>query len=378
MDSPRPRAPHLPAHPRPAPPSPPPAVDATGSRGRTRGRRIRAVACSLLLVAGAEAALAAARARQPGPPRAPSPAEVIAQARERLTAGDAEGALELVAPLLAAAPDLAPALLVRSEARLILGELAEGRRDLERSLALDPGQRQGWLNLAAIEIAERRYEPALEAMRRARDLDPGAPENELNIGAVELLAGRLPEASRSFSAYLARNPASADAAYLVATNYALAGYAGLAAQHLQQAIAQDERSRIRARNDPNFEAILGAPQIATLLVTDAYVPPPGAYYMEKSFSTRFAPPDGGPLLLAVLDAIQLSGEAYDPRVEITPGWALVWGTLRIKVTNRGEQGVVELSAPPSAMKPELWERRSQDLLQRITTALAVRLARTGR
>lgn len=346
-------------------------------------RRLRSITLATCLLAGVIAALApfpllAANPRGTGqrpPAAATSPFERVAQARESLTAGDPERALALVAPLLEEQPDHPAALLVRSEANLMLGEIATGRSDLERSLALDPTQRQGWLNLAALEIADQRYDPALVAMRKARELDPGAPENELNLAAVELLAGRLPEASRGFAAYLARNPGSADAAYLVATNYALAGYAGLAAQHLQQAIANDERSRLRARNDPNFSAILGAPQIGKLLTEDSFVAPAGAYFAERSFPSRYAAPDGGPLLQSVLDAVQLAGETYDPRVEITPAWALLWGDLRIKITNRGDQGVVELSASATAMKPEAWERRSQDLLQRIGAALAVRLAR---
>ena len=69
----------------------------------------------------------------------------------------------------------------------MLGDMEPGRRDLDRALELDPELRQGWLNRAALAVAEERYADAVAAFRRAEALDPAAPENDLNVGTAQLL-----------------------------------------------------------------------------------------------------------------------------------------------------------------------------------------------
>ncbi len=200
----------------------------------------------------------------PTPPAAASPAkpdraQALAEAQELIDGDRPDEALQRVEPLLTKNADDAPALLIRGTARLMLGDVEAGRRDLDRSLALDPGQRRGWLNLAALHVAEERYDDALHAFLEAEKLDRTAPENDLNIGAVLLLQGKLKPASERFASYLAGGGATADGNYLVATNYALAGYAALAVEHLRRAVELDERSRLRARTDPNFSGLNGNP-----------------------------------------------------------------------------------------------------------------------
>jgi tetratricopeptide (TPR) repeat protein len=330
-----------------------------------RIRALRALAVTLaVLAAVAVAPCRAAAAPQNG-------AAELAAVQELLDAERPEEALARLEPILARNPDQAGALLARGTARLMLGQVEGGRHDLERSLALDPEARRGWLTLAGLEVAEERYDRALAAFRRAEQLDPRALDNDLNIGAVLLIQGQLRPASERFAAYLSEAGDSADAAYLVATNYALAGYAALAIQHLRRAAELDERSRLRARSDPNFRDLLASSGFAELMATDTYRPPEGAYTAARTFATRYRP-DGSGLLAAVIEALQIAGTSFDPRVEVSDRWALIWGDVRIKVTNTvGGQGLVQLSAPADRMTPGERSGRTERLFRDVTARLTI-------
>lgn len=292
----------------------------------------------------------------------------MARAQELLDEGRPEEALELIEPLASGGKPQPRALMLRGTARLMIGKNADGQKDLERSLALDPSQRQGWLNLAGLHISERRYDQALVALERARQLDPQALDNALNIGAVLLLQGKLPEASQNFTRYLGQN-STADGYYLVATNYALAGYNALAVQHLKQAVALNERSRLRARTDANFSQLAATPQLQDLLAADSWTPPAGALRATQLYPVAY---DGkGKLLNAVLTSLQLLNEPFDPRVEVTANWALIWAEFRVKVSAGPEgKGQVELFASPGQMTPAQWQQRSERLFRDILLRLA--------
>jgi len=323
------------------------------------------LAVALLLPAG--------HATAQGRPAA-SEREIVPRAQEMIDAERPQEALTLLDKHLKRNPDDAAALLLRSTARFMLGSVDTGRRDLERSLELDPSQHQGWLNLAALAVSEERYDDALAAFRRAETLQPAAPENDLNIGTVLLLQGQLEAASERFERYLDGAGDSADGYYLVASNYALAGYAALAIEHLRRAIERNERSRLRARTDPNFSALTTNRRFLEILSTDAYRPPLGAYTAQRTFGVRY---DGGrgPLLPAVLDTLQLGDRPFDPRVEVTESWALIWGDLRIKLFDAEGRGTVELSSPSERFTPSEWQAVSEDLLGNIAQRAALRTMR---
>ncbi|MEM7483157.1 MAG: tetratricopeptide repeat protein [Acidobacteriota bacterium] len=324
----------------------------------TNACRIR---IALVLVVASGWTLAGAGA---APQPASSAASNLAQVQELVDGNRPNEALELVDSILAQDPKNAEALLLRSTARLMVGEREEGRQDLERALALDPQQRRGWLNRAALDIAEERYEAALESFQRAEAIDPKAPDNDLNIGAVELLLGKLKPASERFGHHLAANPRSADAQYLVATNYALAGYAALALQHLRQAIDLDEVARLRARTEPNFQSLVADRRYQELLNVDRYRVPAEYYNDSTTFETPYDAAD--PVLLsAVIDSLQLAGRPFDPRVEVTDRWALIRGDLRIKVYTFGGKGLVQVSAPPDRFTPTEWRQRTEELFRGI-------------
>lgn len=319
----------------------------------------RAALLFVLLIGLPLAANAAAPAKA-------DPARSLAQAQERIDAGDPKAALPLLDALLRQDPANSRALLLRSTARFLTDDLAGGTQDLDRSLQLDPTQRQAWLHRAALAVANKQYDSALQAFGEAEKLDPQALDNDVNVGAVLLLQSKLEAASGRFQKYLARNPGSADAAYLVATNYAMAGYAQLAVENLRRAVETDERARLRARTDPNFAALAQNPRFQELLTTDGYRLPPGAHFAAQLYDLPYDA-EKGSLVGAVLAALRSVGERFDPRVESTPDWALIWGELRIKVTGTPEgKGKVEVSAPVESLTAAAWQQRTEKLFRALT------------
>ena len=298
--------------------------------------------------------------------------EQLAQAQELVDAGDAEEAIKLLNKAVKAKPPLADAYLLRSTASFMVGDLKAGRSDLEQALKIDPTLRQAWLNRAALDLSESNYDAALEALTRARDIEPAALDNDLNLGVVLVLKGDLEPASQHFNAHIQRSGGTAEAYYVVASNYAMAGLAAPAIEHLKTAIQIDERVRLQARTDPNFQDLEENPRFQEVLLTDTFKPAPGSHHAVQSFDTPFGGPDG-PLVSATLDALQFSGQPFDPRVEVTPDWALIWSEYRIKITSGEDgRGQVQLTAPPNSFTPADWQQRSEDLFRQITVRLLSR------
>ncbi len=296
----------------------------------------------------------------------------LAQAQELLDAGDAEAAIQLLNKAVKAKPPLAEAFLLRSTASFMVDDMETGRRDLEQALKIDPNLRQAWLNRAALNLSESDYDAALEALIKARDLDPTAIDNDLNLGVVLILKSELEPASQHFNAHIQRSGGSAEAYYLVASNYAMAGFAGPAIEHLEQAIQLDERVRLRARTDSNFRDLESSQRFQDLLLTDTFRPQAGSHHAVQKFDTPFSGSES-PLLTATLDALQFSGQPFDPRVEVTPDWALIWSEYRIKIMSSADgSGEVQLTAPPNSFTPAEWQRRSEEFFRQITLRLLSR------
>lgn len=295
----------------------------------------------------------------------------VGEARRLVEGQRAEEAIRVLDRVLGKEPRNAEALLLRSTARLMGGETAAGRRDLAKALEVDPGLRQGWLTLGALEVAEERWSEALAAFRRAEQLEPAAADNDLNIGAVELLAGDLEAASARFARYLEGPGADANGFFLVAKNYALAGYEALAVEHLRRSIERDERARVQAKADPAFAGLKPSPRFQALINTMTFRPALGAHTAERAYPEPY---DGGrgPLLRAVLDSLQLAGRPFDRRVDVAPDWAVIWGEARIQVADAaGGGGVVSLSAPRDRFTAEDWAALADALLRDVNTRLAL-------
>lgn len=293
--------------------------------------------------------------------------DLAVEAQKLLDGGQPDKVVELLAKQSTKKPEDGRLLLLRSTAHLMLGDVEAGKKDLNQALTLDPTLRQGWLNRAALALAEKSYDAALEAFQTAERLDPQAADNHLNLGAALLLKGDLAAAGERFERYLREAGANAQGSYLVATNFAMAGYSNQASAHLERAIRQDERMRVVARGDANFDAMADQPAFRRLMDVEPAMPPAEAYVERRNFSAAYAAGKSD-LLDAVLSALQLAGDRFDPRVEVTERWALVWGELRIVVRNTAEgEGQVELSALPERMPLSTWRAESEDLFRRIQT-----------
>ncbi|MEA2690955.1 MAG: hypothetical protein QOJ16_342 [Acidobacteriota bacterium] len=293
----------------------------------------------------------------------------LAQAQELVDGGDPQQAIPILNTLIQGEPGNARAYLLRSTARFLIDDIDGGKKDLDKALELDPSQRQGWLHRGALEVSAKRYDAALAAFNQAEKLDPKAQDNDINIGAVLLLAGKLEPANQRFQAYLGKHAGVADAQYLVASNYALSGYSALAVEHLRQAVLLDERSRLRARTDNNFAGLAKDRRFTDLLATDSYKPAAGSHLAAQDYDVPYDPEDGK-LLGAVLEAMNVSKERYDPRVESAPDWALIWGDLRVKVTRGPDgKGRVEVSAPLDRLSEAEWRQRTDRLFKSITVQL---------
>ena len=217
----------------------------------------------------------------------PSVSEVLLrEARLAERRGDAAGALARLTELVAQQPSW-QYLLTLANHETKAGRLADARRHLAELLRRYPGNRQGLLQLASLELMQgdaargvalfsalaqrspdleslgnlgtalllvRRYAEAESALRQALDRAPGDPRATLNLADALLLRGRVGEA-RDLYRRLAEpggpTAASAAGASLRAQALAHLGQPGAAVEAMQQAL-------LRSPGDPQlaYEAAL--------------------------------------------------------------------------------------------------------------------------
>ena len=133
---------------------------------------------------------------------------------------------------------------------------------------------------------------------------------------------------------------------------------------------------MRARSDANFAELASTRPFQILLTTDSFGPPAGSATANRIYRSPFKGA-GSPLLVAVLNALQIAGTPMDSTVEVTDDWALLWSDVRIKIVRRTDlETAVELSAPPGTFTPDDWDRRSSELYESIDKEL-LKLERSG-
>jgi len=248
-----------------------------------------------------------------------------------------------------------------------MGELKTGGNDLEEALKRDPTLRRGWMNLAALEIAEAKYASAYEYFKKAQALDPQAADSYLNLGACLMMMGRSAEARDHFDRYLALQSSGEDY-YLVAANYALGHANDLVVKTLEKAIAKNERLRLRARSDDRF-LLVDTLDYRVLLFTDNYQPPADHYQTAAAFKQTYSQ-QNDKLLRAALEAVSRAGLRYDKDLEATARWVIVWGDLRMKISNQENgTGVISLSAPKTKFTAELWAQKTLEIFRSVLQIL---------
>ncbi len=290
----------------------------------------------------------------------------LRSAQRLLDQNQPERALGLLERHLAKNKKDASAWLLQSNAQFMLGDRAGGQSALDRALQLDPTLRQGWLNLGALLLSDGDHSGAIDAFQRAADLDPTSAENDLNLGTAHLLAGQAETAHGYFARYLHSTP-TADANYLVATNFALADMDDFALEHLERAIALDQTTRMRIRSDPTFRVLAQDPRLAKALNTDTYVIPAGAAYVKQAFSVPYETSDGR-VLRAVVDALTGLSIPFSPRIEVNETWTVLWierePQMRVKISARdARSSVLEVVGP--GRDKTAFRAQIEPLLQRV-------------
>lgn len=290
----------------------------------------------------------------------------LAKIEKLIDDGDGPQALALLQKTIKGQPTPREQML-RGSARILLGELKAGGNEIEEALGRDPTLRRGWLNLAALDIAEGKYAVAYESFKKAQALDPNAPDSYLNLGACLMMMGRSAEAREHFDRYLSLR-ATAEDYYLVAANYALGRAYDLVVKTLEKAIALDERMRLRARSDDRF-LLVDTLEYRVLLFTDNYQPPADHYKTAAAFKQSYSQ-QNDKLVRAALEGLRRSGLRYEQEVEATARWVIVWGDLRMKIANQENgTGVISLSAPKSRFTPELWSQKTQEIFRSVLQIL---------
>src|SRR5688572_13198133 len=165
-----------------------------------------------------------------------------------LRRGDAGGARALADDVLAAASlatsDRLAALMLRSRAHELLGNLPAAIADVEGALALNPADARACNELGILCVDARQRDRAIDAFRRATRLDPNHARAWNNLGTALREVGRLDESRDAFS-----RAARADPRYALASanlGVALRDLArnAEAAQAFLAALAIDPRHRL--------------------------------------------------------------------------------------------------------------------------------------
>ncbi len=176
--------------------------------------------------------------RQPGylPPR-------LALAEVHLLRGDYPNALQAVREVLQLDPANLPAKLLRTSALVAMGNLEQARADLATTLKEHPGSREARLQMATLDLSQRRYkeaEQAFEALHRA------APPGDFRalMGLVETYAaqGRFDKSIGLLKQEVARNPDRTILRLALANDYVRSGQLDAGIAEYQSLIQQNPKA----------------------------------------------------------------------------------------------------------------------------------------
>ncbi|PYT07724.1 MAG: hypothetical protein DMF49_07280 [Acidobacteria bacterium] len=150
----------------------------------------------------------------------------------------------------------------------------------EYARAVEQVQRRNWAEAQPLleELVKRYGEEAdlLDITDRARTylkicarhLHHGgtrSPQGAFLLGVFHSNRGEYDEALRMFEESLAGDPGSDKILYAIAAVRALKGDRGGAIDYLRKAVAADDRNRIYALNDPDFDSIRDEPEFIDLV-----------------------------------------------------------------------------------------------------------------
>lgn len=168
-------------------------------------------------------------------PADPQPLWMLAVARLRL--GDFAEAAALAGEFSQLVPENTTGPLLRAGALTALGRLPEAEVALREVLALDPHHPEARRDLAVVlgRLGER--EEAVQGLEELRREYPGRPEVLAPLGVLYVQDGRTPEGLSALQQAAQADPDSFEARHHLGALYSEFGQFGLAAPHLEAALA---------------------------------------------------------------------------------------------------------------------------------------------
>lgn len=160
------------------------------------------------------------RVRPPRRPSLPSPQALITQARDALTQGDFEKAIDLFQTALRRDGRDGSAWNDLGLAHAALGHPHEARQAFESAERLAPTPETIY-NLGRSSVESGRYQEAVSAYRTALERDPGFAEAALNLSALQLQEGHAPSAVLTLKQALEVSPDRGDVRLALANAYLL-------------------------------------------------------------------------------------------------------------------------------------------------------------
>ncbi|MGC8839299.1 MAG: tetratricopeptide repeat protein [Anaerolineae bacterium] len=133
-------------------------------------------------------------------------AEALEQGRALLNAGDAEGAIAVLEPVVRGGSLSAEALFLLGNAYTEAGRLQEAEQAYRSALALEPDDPDTLSNLGVVLYRMQRPSEAVEQFQEAARLLPDDAEIRYNLGGALYTLGRVEEAIQAFEAARERDP----------------------------------------------------------------------------------------------------------------------------------------------------------------------------
>lgn len=156
---------------------------------------------------------------------------------------DFAGALQGVREVLQLDPANLQAKLLRTSALVGLGNLAQARADLESTIKEHPGSREAQLQLAALNLHERRFKEAEDAFSKLHQASPAGDLRAL-MGLTETYAaqGRFDKSIALLKAEIAKDPNRPSLRLALANDYVRSGQYDAAIAEYQQLIQRDPKA----------------------------------------------------------------------------------------------------------------------------------------
>lgn len=164
-------------------------------------------------------------------------------------------AVAIAETLVKQAPTNAALQVLRGQAHAQLGDFRHARLAFETALTLDPSYREAALGLTRVDIAERKFEAAVQRLDRLLSADPESAELMLEMARAADAQERVSDMQRWLTKAEDVSPQSDATAMLASVHFNLAR--GLVDKALEAA----RRAQVKRPDDPAIALLLGRIQL---------------------------------------------------------------------------------------------------------------------